>query len=196
MKKYYIIFTIFLLTTSHIYGQRGCCSHHGGVGYCDANNGRIVCRDQTYSPSCICEKNDHKIITGKVVKVTDGDTITVLNDYNEQIKIRLYGIDSPETKQDYGNKSKEFLANLIAGKNIEVKQIDIDRYKRVVGIIDNVNIEMIRSGHAWYYKEYCKLDFCNEWEELEKQAKENKMGLWKQKNPIKPREFRSKNKSM
>jgi len=71
---------------------------------------------------------------GKVVSIHDGDTITVLSG-KEQIKVRLYGIDAPEKKQDYGQRSKQFLASLIAGQVIEVEPKGKDRYKRTLGII-------------------------------------------------------------
>jgi len=72
------------------------------------------------------------VISGKVVNVADGDTITILNAENKQTKVRLYGIDAPEKAQDFGNKSREKLASLVAGKNIEVVVIDVDQYGRSV----------------------------------------------------------------
>ena len=54
--------------------------------------------------------------SAKVVKVSDGDTITVLTQNKESIKVRLYGIDAPETKQDFGKASKQYLSSLIAGR--------------------------------------------------------------------------------
>jgi len=74
-------------------------------------------------------------IHGKVIKVADGDTITILTNQNKQVKIRLYGIDTPEKRQAYGNKAKRFTANLVAGKNVSVKVYDTDRYGRLVGVI-------------------------------------------------------------
>ena len=71
-------------------------------------------------------------ITGKVVRVTDGDTITVLQD-RQQYKIRLYGIDAPEKRQNFGNKAKQFLSDKIAGKVVTVVVVDKDRYGRSVG---------------------------------------------------------------
>ena len=73
------------------------------------------------------------VISGRVVRVADGDTITIINDQKQQTKIRLYGIDAPEKAQDFGNKSREKLASLVAGRNIDVMVMDIDRYGRNVG---------------------------------------------------------------
>lgn len=73
-------------------------------------------------------------ITGKVISITDGDTITVLQD-RTQYKIRLYGIDCPESHQDFGTRAKQFVSDLIFKKDVRVVQKDIDRYGRVVGIV-------------------------------------------------------------
>ena len=70
--------------------------------------------------------------SAKVIKISDGDTITVLSG-KEQTKVRLYGIDAPEKKQDYGQKSRQFLASLIAGQVVEVEPKGKDRYKRSNG---------------------------------------------------------------
>jgi micrococcal nuclease len=132
-------------------------------------------------------------ITGKVVGVADGDTITVLQD-RTQHKIRLYGIDCPESHQDFGNSAKQFVSNLVFGKNIIVIQDDIDRYSRIVGTVYindlNVNQEIVRQGFAWVYPQYCKKPICRQWVELEAKAKNAKIGLWSHPNPTPPWEFR------
>ncbi|MDR2548981.1 MAG: thermonuclease family protein [Desulfobulbus sp.] len=70
----------------------------------------------------------------KVVSVADGDTITVL--HNDQKKeIRLYGIDCPEKGQSHGEQAKALTTALVAGRNVDVEQKDIDKYKRIVGIV-------------------------------------------------------------
>jgi endonuclease YncB( thermonuclease family) len=88
---------------------------------------------------------------GKVVGVSDGDTITVMHDGKGE-KIRLYGIDCPEKDQDYGQKAKQFTSNMVFGKTVDVKPIDQDRYGRTVGIVVfdgvNLNVELIRSGQV------------------------------------------------
>lgn len=122
------------------------------------------------------------IITGKVIRVADGDTITILDAQNTQTKVRLYGIDAPEKKQDFGNKSREKLASLVAGKNIAVTVVDIDRYGRSVGRIkigeQEVAEEMLKAGLVWVYTAYCKIPECKQWKQLETQAKTAKIGLW------------------
>ena len=99
-------------------------------------------------------------LSGKVVSIHDGDTITVLSG-KEQTKVRLYGIDAPEKKQDYGQRSKQFLASLIAGQVVEVEPKGKDRYKRTLGIIrykdQDINAQMVLNGYAWAYTKYSKI---------------------------------------
>ena len=120
----------------------------------------------------------------KVVSIHDGDTITILQD-KQQIKVRLFGIDAPEKKQDYGQKSKQFLASLIAGQMVEVEQKGKDRYKRTLGIIrhkgQDINAQMVLNGYAWAYVKYSKI-----YVDQEKTARENKQGLWQSSNPTPP----------
>jgi endonuclease YncB( thermonuclease family) len=132
-------------------------------------------------------------ITGKVVSVADGDTITVLQN-RTQYKIRLYGIDCPESHQDFGNRAKQLTSKLVFGKHVKVVKKDMDRYGRVVGIVYVnglcVNKELISKGLAWVYRQYCKNSFCNDWLRLEKEARKNSIGLWSHPNPVPPWEFR------
>lgn len=118
-------------------------------------------------------------IKGLVVKITDGDTLTLLDGANKQVKVRLAGIDTPESRQPYGNRAKQELASLSFSKRVVVKVQDVDRYARVVGRIDvgglDVNAEMVRRGAAWVYRQYTKdprLYALEEW------ARKNKKGLW------------------
>ena len=130
----------------------------------------------------------------KVVSVTDGDTIKVYNAEQGQVKIRFYGIDTPEKAQPYGKAAGKYLTSLIAGAAVEVESVTKDRYGRTVGIVwdneTNINQEMVRAGYAWVYKRYCKKPFCDFWLELENKAKTDKLGLWKEPNPVPPWEWR------
>ena len=129
-------------------------------------------------------------LSGKVVSIHDGDTITVLSG-KEQTKVRLYGIDAPEKKQDYGQKSKQFLASLIAGQVVEVEPKGKDRYKRTLGIIHHkghdINAQMVLNGYAWAYVKYSKI-----YVDQEKTAREKKIGLWQSSNPTPPWEWRKR----
>jgi endonuclease YncB( thermonuclease family) len=129
---------------------------------------------------------------GKVVGVSDGDTITVMHDGKGE-KFRLCGVDAPEKDQDFGLEAEKFTSNMVLGKIVNVKPIDQDRYG-VVGIVIydrvNLNVELIRSGHAWVYDKYCTRPECKAWDFIEAKAKDEKNGLWSMPNPVPPWEHR------
>lgn len=116
---------------------------------------------------------------GRVVGVTDGDTLTMLNGRKQQIKVRLAEIDTPESAQPYGTRAKQELSRLVHGKTITVKVQDIDRYGRTVGRVYvnemDVNAEMVKLGAAWVYRKYARDQSLYA---LEKQAKQNRTGIW------------------
>lgn len=134
--------------------------------------------------------------SGMVVKVTDGDTVTVLDQENRQVKIRLYGIDAPERKQPYGGKATEHLRQLVTLKDVEVVEFAKDRYGRVVAdlTLDGESIpgSMVRDGYGWVYRQYCTKDFCRDWVGLEAQARQARAGLWVDKAPTPPWLWRRK----
>jgi endonuclease YncB( thermonuclease family) len=131
------------------------------------------------------------IIRGVVVKIADGDSLTLLTDSNKQIRIRLAGIDTPERKQSFGNTAKNALVKLVFQKEVKIKVRTKDRYGRTVGIVflgnQNVNYELVRKGMAWVYKKYTdnKLLY-----KLEGEAKKRRIGLWVDENPIAPWDWR------
>lgn len=132
---------------------------------------------------------------GKVVGVADGDTITVLAPGNRQVKVRLYGIDCPEKKQAFGQRATQFTAQRVAGDMVRVEVMDADRYGRSVGVVyadngQNVNRELIEAGMAWVYPSYCKTSFCTEWKRLQVRARSAGVGLWVDRNPVPPWEWR------
>ena len=131
----------------------------------------------------------------KVVSVTDGDTIKVYNAEYGQVKIRFYGIDTPEKGQPYGKAAGKHLASLIAGAMVEVETVTTGRYGRTVGIVwdgeINVNQQMVTAGYAWVYRKYCDKLICEYWLALENEAKADKLGLWQEPNQVPPWEWRS-----
>lgn len=131
-------------------------------------------------------------LDGKVVGVTDGDTIKILTPERQQVKVRLYGIDAPEKKQPYGAAAKRYLSDLIVGKTVQIEELGKDRYKRVLGIVHldskDVNEILVLNGYAWAFTKYSKIYESQEW-----QARSKGLGLWRDKNPIKPEIWR-KNK--
>ena len=137
-------------------------------------------------------------IKGKVVGVADGDTITILDVNNFQYKIRLEGIDAPESKQDFGGKSKENLSNLVFGRQVTVITGKVDKYGRYVGkvLVGDVdaNLEQIRAGFAWHYKQYADEQIPEDqllYAAEETKAKKAKIGLWSMPNSVAPWEWRA-----
>jgi endonuclease YncB( thermonuclease family) len=119
-----------------------------------------------------------RILDGRVVGITDGDTLTLLVD-RQQVRVRLAQIDAPESSQPYGKKAKAALSALAFGKQARIEVVDIDRYGRTIGEVFvegiDVNREMVRAGHAWAYTKY---SHTTEIIELENSARAAKQGLW------------------
>ena len=139
-----------------------------------------------------CNTNDTQIQNCKVIGIADGDTFTVLTTANQQMRIRLYGIDSPEKAQDFGTVARQKLSDLIYGQMVRIDKKDVDRYGRTVAIVYNnkglnINEEMLRSGLAWHYKEY---DQNPAWDDLMLDAQHDKLGLWAQPDPTPPWSWR------
>lgn len=132
--------------------------------------------------------------TFPVIAISDGDTITILKD-KEKVKVRLAEIDCPEKKQPFGPTAKLVLTNKIDHKNVKVVYSKRDGYGRIIGKVylngRYINKEMIQEGLAWHYTEYSKSD---ELELAQNIAKKNKIGLWKDKNPTPPWEYRKNSK--
>ena len=140
-------------------------------------------------------------INGKVLGVADGDTITVLEANNTQHKIRLQGIDAPEKAQAFGQKSKQSLHQLVHSKQVTVEFQKKDKYGRTVGKVvyngTDVCLEQIKLGMAWHYKQYESEQSKEDREiyaQAELSARAYAIGLWKDKQPSPPWEFRKLNK--
>lgn len=131
------------------------------------------------------------ILEGKVVKISDGDTIVVLDKSKTQHRVRLFGIDAPELKQDYGRKAKDHLTALVATKLVKVVYFSKDKYKRILGIVFlngiDINAQMVKDGFAWAFVKYS-----NRYIKEQDYAKENKIGLWNGRQIIAPWDFRKK----
>jgi endonuclease YncB( thermonuclease family) len=141
-------------------------------------------------------------LIGKVIKVSDGDTITVLDSNNQKHKIRLKGIDAPESLQVYGDFSTQSLSELVYDKEVLVTWDKKDKYYRILGkvIVDgnDANYEQLKKGLAWYYKQYEKDlsdDDKQRYSEAEVLARNYGVGLWADSNSIPPWEFRHKGKN-
>lgn len=132
------------------------------------------------------------VLVGRVVGVHDGDTITVLTDGNKSVKVRLDGIDAPESKQAFGARAKETLSDLVFGKTVAVRVRTTDRYGRTIGRVQvgglDVNVEMVRMGFAWWYRAYAKRDTVLE--AAESEARRAGRGLWTDKDAVPPWDWR------
>lgn len=136
-------------------------------------------------------------ITGRVVGVSDGDTLTVLDASYQQFKIRLAGIDAPEKGQPFGSRAKESLSEMVFSKQVVVESSKVDRYRRKVGKVQHegtdVNLEQVKRGMAWHYTAYVKEQVPADREiyaNAEAEARAQRRGLWRENTPSAPWEFR------
>ncbi|MDL2303090.1 thermonuclease family protein [Dysgonomonas sp. OttesenSCG-928-D17] len=131
------------------------------------------------------------VLSSRVVRVADGDTVTLLTDQREQIRVRLDGIDAPERGQDYGQKATLFVREMCYNKPVIVHKKGVGRYGRVLGVLYvngvNVNEALVCQGLAWHYKHYSNDPTLDS---LERQARKEKLNIWRMKNPIAPWEYR------
>lgn len=135
-------------------------------------------------------------ITGRVVKVSDGDSIIVLEG-NTQHEIRLLGIDAPEKEQPFGHRSKIALANNVAGKTVEVEYSKRDSDQHITGKVIymgyDINLRQLELGMAWHLKQdeaEQNAEDSSKYAQAEHVAQQNKLGLWKQATPQAPWEYR------
>ncbi len=125
--------------------------------------------------------------TGKVVGVSDGDTITVMR-LGRGEKVRLYGIDCPEKGQAFGNRAKQFTSEMVFGKEVLVKTHGCDRYGRILGDVflpdgQSLNQELVRAGYAWWFRRYSNDVTLAR---LEEEARAAKVGLWADPHAVPP----------
>ncbi len=136
-------------------------------------------------------------LMGEVIEITDGDTITLIDSSRIQHKIRLAGIDAPEKRQAFGEKSKQQLADLVFRREVLIEWSKSDRYGRIIGKVflgnKDVNLTQITSGMAWHYKRYANEQSMTDrgsYAQAEEEAKLKRRGLWKDQNPTPPWDFR------
>ncbi|MHB8709372.1 MAG: thermonuclease family protein [Desulfuromonadales bacterium] len=132
-------------------------------------------------------------LEGRVIHVSDGDTVVVLTSGREEVKIRLHGIDCPEAKQPFGQAAKRQTLALAADKEVTVIPMDTDRYGRTVGEVilpdsTSLNKALVATGYAWWYQKYAPRDA--ELAALEAEARKHRRGLWADSTSIPPWEWR------
>lgn len=131
-------------------------------------------------------------LRGRVVRVADGDTLSLLDSNGTQYKIRLYGIDTPEREQAHGKVAMRALEELVDGRTVGIVVVDTDSYGRKVGTVyrgdNNINLAMVTAGHAWWYRRHAQHE--RQLEYAERQAREQKRGLWAAPEPQAPWQWR------
>ncbi len=124
----------------------------------------------------------------KVIGISDGDTLTCLKD-RAPIKVRLKHIDAPESSQPYGNRAKQALANFVFKKQVTLRTNGYDKYQRLLAVVyeggQNINLALVQRGMAWAYRETQPI-----YEQAQQQARQQNLGLWQDKNPLNPAEWR------
>lgn len=150
-----------------------------------------------------------RTVSGTVTKVSDGDTIHLTTPEQTKLKVRLYGIDAPETDkinnhtgrankpgQPYGEESWKALESKVMGKQVRLDILDIDKYRRMVGMIwlddRNINLEMVREGQAESFIEYLKPPYRIQFLDAERAAKSARRGIWSLPDYERPRDFRKR----
>jgi len=132
----------------------------------------------------------------RVVRVHDGDTITVLRDGKKQVRIRLEGVDCPELRQDFGRRAKRFTSEKAAGQLARILPKEWDRYGRLVARVlvggEDLSHALVRAGLAWHFKRYSS---DRRLADEERVARDAKVGLWSQPNPTPPWDWRRVHRS-
>lgn len=132
-------------------------------------------------------------LSGRVIRVLDGDTIEVLQE-KTPVRVRLLNIDAPEKAQPYGSWSTDRLKEIVAGKPVTVTYTDKDRYGRILGRVvtaggTDANHRQVETGAAWVYTQYNSDPLLPS---LQRKAQSEKRGLWRDSNPVPPWKWRHK----
>jgi micrococcal nuclease len=136
------------------------------------------------------------IIRGKVISVSDGDTIDVLDQSRNTIRIRLFGVDAPETGQPFSKNAKQFISSQVSGKLVDVIQRDKDRFGRIIGDVmiegRRLSVDIVAAGLAWHYVQFAPND--QELASAENFSRQSKNGLWSDIRHVPPWEWRKLSK--
>lgn len=148
--------------------------------------------------ACKTTLTDHTSYNGTVSKVHDGDSIHITPAGQKRVIIRLAGIDAPELKQPFGIRSRDKLRSMILDRQASANCHKVDRYQRQVCVVlfngRDINLEMVKAGLAWHYKKYQSEQTKNQqrqYRRAEKQASDNRAGLWSSDSSIPPWDYRA-----
>ena len=146
-------------------------------------------------PSSVADERTYRLS-----RASDGDSFELKDENNRKIRVRLYGIDAPESNQRFGKESREHLQSLMKGRKLRLKTMYLDNYQRSVAVVYlsgkdgidelSINQRQVQAGMAWVYDYFCTSDFCNTWKLEEAMAQKQKIGLWKDPSPTPPWQWR------
>jgi endonuclease YncB( thermonuclease family) len=141
-----------------------------------------------------------RTVEGVVRAVYDGDTLLLSPPGGSRLKVRLYGIDAPETAkpdkpgQPFGGAAKRALLSKVMGKQVSAEVVEIDQYQRLVAVVRylgrDINREMVAEGMAWAYRQLLEGPHASHYLGAESRARSGRIGLWRDANPQPPWEFR------
>ena len=142
----------------------------------------------------LAKKSRPREFSGEVVKIADGDTITVLRG-RKQVKVRLWGVDCPEKKMPHGSRARAFTGELCFRREVRVTPQAVDDYGRVVARVyledgRELNLELLRAGMAWWYQRYAPK--ASEYRAAHEKARAERVGLWADRDPTPPWEWRAR----
>jgi endonuclease YncB( thermonuclease family) len=139
--------------------------------------------------ACQAAATSADVFSARVTKVIDGDSLEVSHQ-GKKLRVRLWGIDTPEWRQEFSHKAKAFTRDRVQGRRVELQPKDRDKYGRLVAVVkvggSTLNEELLREGLAWVHIYYCKESICQSWRQLEKEARTARRGLWQGANPVPP----------
>ncbi len=139
--------------------------------------------------ACQAQENSGEVFSAQVVRVLDGDSFEVQR-RGKRFQVRLWGIDTPEWQQGYAQEAKSFSRQRIQGRKVQFTTKDWDKYGRLVALVEvdgeSLSELLLREGLAWVHIYYCKEPVCEQWRQLERQARTARRGLWQEKEPVPP----------